>query len=146
MKPAAVNMSSSAVSRIGQLVRLLSSDRPGEVVAAATAINRTLATAGADIHHLADVVERGLRPLPPPKPRPRPPPPPPPPIDEVGEMNATCLLYADELSERERGFIRSLKRYQSDLGADFEPSGKQLDWLTDIFDRLRKAHDRASPR
>jgi hypothetical protein len=102
-----VTLSSSAASRIGQLVRLLGSDRPGEVVAAATAINRTLVGAGSDLHHLADVVERGLRPLPPP-------PAPPPPIDDVdnddvGEMIDACLFHSDLLSEKERGFIRSLK-------------------------------------
>jgi hypothetical protein len=46
--------------RVGQLVRLLSSDKPGEVNAAAAALNRTLATAGLDIHQLADIIEAGL--------------------------------------------------------------------------------------
>ena len=45
-------------ARLGKLIRLLSSDRPGEVVAAAGAINRALQAAGLDIHRLADVVER----------------------------------------------------------------------------------------
>jgi hypothetical protein len=44
--------------RLGQLVRLLASDRDGEVVAAARALARTLATAGLDLHELADVIER----------------------------------------------------------------------------------------
>jgi hypothetical protein len=47
--------------RIGQLIRMLSSDQPGEVGAAAQALNRTLASAGVDIHAIADVVESGLR-------------------------------------------------------------------------------------
>jgi hypothetical protein len=51
--------------RVGQLIRMLSSDQPGEVGAAAQALNRTLISAGLDIHKLADVVEAGLqRPLP----------------------------------------------------------------------------------
>jgi hypothetical protein len=51
--------------RIGQLIRMLSSDQPGEAGAAAQALNKTLASAGLDIHKLADVVEAGLQlPLP----------------------------------------------------------------------------------
>jgi hypothetical protein len=46
--------------RIGQLIRMLSSDQPGEVGAAAQALNRTLASAGLDIHTLANVVEKSL--------------------------------------------------------------------------------------
>jgi hypothetical protein len=46
--------------RIGQLIRMLSSDQPGEAGAAAVALNRTLASAGLDIHALARVVEAGL--------------------------------------------------------------------------------------
>ena len=48
-------------TRLGQLIRLLSSDQPGEAGAAAQALNRTLATAGLDIHDLAKVVEVGLQ-------------------------------------------------------------------------------------
>ena len=44
-------------ARLGKLIRLLSSDQPGEVAAAAGAINRALKTAGIDIHELAAVVE-----------------------------------------------------------------------------------------
>ena len=45
-------------ARLGKLIRLLASDKGGEVVAAAGAINRALQAAGLDIHRLADVVER----------------------------------------------------------------------------------------
>jgi hypothetical protein len=47
-------------SRVGKLVRMLSSDRPGEAGAAAAALNRTLNAGGLDIHHLADLVEAAL--------------------------------------------------------------------------------------
>ena len=47
--------------RIGQLIRLLSSDQSGEAGAAALALNRALASAGLDIHALANVVEAGLQ-------------------------------------------------------------------------------------
>lgn len=56
--------------RIGQLIRLLSSDQPGEAGAAAQALNRTLASAGLDIHTLAEVAEASL----PDEPAKRPPP------------------------------------------------------------------------
>jgi len=46
--------------RIGQLVRLLSSDQPGEAGAAAQALTRALSMAGVDIHQFAEVVEAGL--------------------------------------------------------------------------------------
>jgi hypothetical protein len=59
------NAANPTTRRIGQLIRLLSSDHLGEAGAAAQALNRTLASAGLDIHKLADVVETGLRiPLP----------------------------------------------------------------------------------
>ena len=47
--------------RIGQLIRMLSSDQPGEVAAAGQALNKTLTSAGLDIHKLADVVVAGLQ-------------------------------------------------------------------------------------
>ena len=47
-------------ARIGKLIRLLSSDQPGEVAAAAGAFNRALKSAGIDIHALAAVVENQI--------------------------------------------------------------------------------------
>ena len=47
--------------KLEKLVRLLSSDKEGEVVAAAHAIKRTLANAGSDIHELADRIRGGKR-------------------------------------------------------------------------------------
>jgi hypothetical protein len=55
------NAVNPATRRIGQLIRMLSSDQPGEAAAAAQALNRTLASAGLDIHALADAAERGLQ-------------------------------------------------------------------------------------
>jgi hypothetical protein len=46
--------------RLGKLIRLLSSDRDGEVVATAHAIRRTLQSAGLDVHALAAQVEKPL--------------------------------------------------------------------------------------
>jgi hypothetical protein len=72
------NAANPTSRRIGQLIRMLSSDQPGEVAAAAQAINKTLTSAGLDIHALAQVAEAGLRlPVPTERPksefRPRPP-------------------------------------------------------------------------
>ena len=47
----------SVANKLGKLLRLLASDRDGEVVAAAKAITRTLAGADLDIHALAEGVE-----------------------------------------------------------------------------------------
>ena len=43
--------------KLGTFIRMLASERDGEVVAAARAIVRTLKAAGADIHVLAERVE-----------------------------------------------------------------------------------------
>jgi hypothetical protein len=71
------NTANPTIRRIGQLLRLMSSDQEGEAGAAAQALNRTLTAAGLDIHQLAEVVEAGLQlPLPsrqPPDRRRRPP-------------------------------------------------------------------------
>jgi hypothetical protein len=45
--------------KLEKLVRLLSSDKEGEVVAAARAIQRTLSNAGSDIHELAERIKGG---------------------------------------------------------------------------------------
>ena len=45
-------------ARVATFIRLLSSDKEGEIVAAAHAIKRTLKAAGSDIHALAERVEK----------------------------------------------------------------------------------------
>jgi len=47
--------------KLKRCLRLLASDRDGEVVAAARALNRTLQRAGLDIHALADGIANGKR-------------------------------------------------------------------------------------
>jgi hypothetical protein len=107
-------------ARIGKLIRLLSSDRPGEVVAAAGAINRALQAAGLDIHRLAEVIERS-------------------PLDDPGQMpdadgwramRRFCAERAARLSAREQQFIADLKYWH-------RPTPKQCEWLTIIYRRLR---------
>jgi hypothetical protein len=46
--------------QISKLVRMLSSDRPGEAGAAAAALHRTLHASGLDLHWAADVIQSAL--------------------------------------------------------------------------------------
>ena len=52
-----MNALTPIANKLGKLIRLLSSDRDGEVVSAARAISRTLDSEKLDIHALANVVE-----------------------------------------------------------------------------------------
>jgi hypothetical protein len=108
---------------------LLSSDRPGEVVAAAGALNRALQAAGLDIHRLADVVERS--PL---VPRQTPPPGEAPHTDAQPwrYVRGWCARHAEFLSEREYEFIASLANWRG------RPTEKQLNWLLAIERRIRE--------
>ena len=115
-------------ARLAKLIRLLSSDRPGEVVAAAGAINRALQAAGLDIHRLAEVVERS--PLVPGQM---------PPTPDAGDngnwraMRRFCAGHDALLSAREKEFIADIKRWRGRL------TPKQRDWLTAIYRRLQHA-------
>lgn len=51
-------MADTLSARLAKFMRLLSSDKDGEVIAAAGAIRRVLLAADLDIHDLADVIER----------------------------------------------------------------------------------------
>jgi hypothetical protein len=48
--------------KLGKLIRLLGSDKPGEVTAAVGALRRALASSNLDMHDLAAAAERGLQP------------------------------------------------------------------------------------
>ena len=122
----AITLASSAAFRVGQLVRLLASDKSGEIISAATVLNRTLSRAGTDIHYLAAVVERGLQHAPA--------------NVEDESVSVTlrrCRKHFASLNEREQDFILSLERMVHRLGGAFEPSRKQWAWLLSIHDRLR---------
>jgi hypothetical protein len=125
----AITLASSAAIRIGQLVRLLGSDKDGEIVAAATAINRTLIAAGSDLHHLANVAERALQ---------RPPPAPPRPWS-AAEIIRFCAAHDGLLNDRESQFIWSMEGQVFRLGESFEPSEKQRGWLAAIYVKVRGA-------
>lgn len=114
-------------ARLGKLIRLLASDKSGEVVAAASAINRALASVGLDIHAFADAVERN--PLVPGQA------PPPPRNDGANDdwraMRRFCADHDALLSVREREFIVDIKRWRGQLTV------KQYTWLNSIHQRLQ---------
>jgi hypothetical protein len=126
MKATVITLPSSTASRVGQLVRLLGSDRAGEVVAAASAITRTLATAGADMHQLAHVAERGLRQTPTFSPEAN---------SNVDDIVAFCSFPGNRLSDGERRFIRHLDRRGVRRAHDL--TEMQMTWLLAIYYRLR---------
>ena len=103
--------------RLGQLIRLLSSDRDGEVVAAARALGRTLRSVGADFHVLAaaietPAIERRGRPGDW--------------ADTIGWLNAN----SHRLRVKERAFVRSMPTW------DGEPTERQRAWLEALVERL----------
>jgi hypothetical protein len=53
----AANALTPITDKVSKLIRLLSSDNDGEVLAAARALRRTLQTSGADLHTLAAAIE-----------------------------------------------------------------------------------------
>jgi hypothetical protein len=89
-------MRAAANDRIAKLIRMLfSSDKTGEVVAAASAIKRVLAAEGSDFHALADTLCRHQPPRreePPRQPRP------PPREDDWHGMACECLPRASRNS------------------------------------------------
>lgn len=95
---AAVNL-----TKLSKLIRMLGSDQPAEIVAAAGALKRALASAGLDLHDLASAAVRGFqRPA---EARAMPSSPPPDPFDwEKWEDDAAERRYwdrrFDELRER----------------------------------------------
>ena len=109
--------------KLGRFVRLLGSDRDGEVVAAARAIARVLKAAGLDLHDLANAIaapqliedQAEVRPN-----------------IKWHELRAFCLAHACFLSFRERQFLNDLGRWRGDITV------RQRDWLEAIYVRLRR--------
>jgi hypothetical protein len=123
-----VTFASSTAIRIGALMRLLGSDQPGEVVAAAGALVQALDHSGADIHVLADIVERGLQHRPEPL------------LANFGHgapLSHSALAHACwrrrlELTKREHDFVANMLRCR-------HPSARQAAWLIAIANRLTVA-------
>lgn len=108
---------SGAVSKLAKLLPLLGSDKPGEVVATAAAIERTLKGLGCDWHDLAALVERHWSKPPADEPKPAP----------WRDLAQRCLQEADHpLQAAEIEFLQSMAHWRG------EPSPKQWKWLTDI--------------
>jgi hypothetical protein len=108
--------------KLSKLVRMLTSDHDGEVVAAARSIDRTLRSAGLDIHVLAAAIERG------------------------GVASATpnalgwpsvaceCAARPERLrSKRERAFVADMVVWTRVRG---EPTERQAKWLRSIYLRV----------
>jgi hypothetical protein len=111
---------SALTPQVGKLIRLLGSDKDGEVVSAAHALGRTLKAHGHDWHDLAEICERHLaRPTIPARP--------------AWQMLAQeCLRQggAYRLKQGERQFLVSMSNWTT------EPSERQWTWLRAIADAL----------
>jgi hypothetical protein len=99
-------------TKVGKLVRMLSSDRPGEVVAAAAALKRTLEAGGLDIHDLASAVESGLKPAPPPQRRSLAPPSPN--LDDWQSVSWWLHWHRHQLRKEQREFVADMLLGQGD--------------------------------
>jgi hypothetical protein len=101
--------------RIAQLIRLLASDKDGEVVATARALARTLKSVGADFHELANLVERTSPALELPAPRP----------ESAGPADAAWLHrhHWSRLNEKERSFVLQMMNWRR------APTERQAAWL-----------------
>jgi hypothetical protein len=119
-----VSRISGIATKLEKLVLMLSSDQPGEVVAAATAIRRALQTAGADWHDLAREL---TKPVAPSRDRNRG-------GDRSGwrPLHAYCRRHGDALSNREQDFMTTLDHWRGNI------TEKQQAWLVAIHDRLRR--------
>jgi hypothetical protein len=112
---------------LAKLIRLLSSDRDGEVVASVHAMRRLLASIGLSLHDLADVIELPANKTHSNTTR----------FDDDDPdwrvMAKACAQCRYLLSERERSFVATMARWRG------SPSRKQRDWLEAIYDRIREA-------
>jgi hypothetical protein len=105
------------LSRIGKCLRLLSSDKDHEVIAAARALARVLADTGADFHHLAHIIEQHFQ-IPEESAPPR---------LEPWQRQAQWLLDHGELwGSREKSFLENLARSPT------PPTRGQRQWMDDI--------------
>jgi hypothetical protein len=123
----------SARDRLGKLVRMLSSDKPGEVVAATEAIKRTLATEGFDIHSLADAL---CQPASEAKPREAETADDPARTTDWHAVACACAEREVLLSAREREFVLDMVWWTERTW----PTEKQQSWLLSIFVRVRRRY------
>lgn len=114
--------------RLGQFIRMLGSDRDGEVIAAARALGRALASVGADFHSLADAIERSAE------------------TSRQHEVSAPAdhratarwlLTSGASLSAMERSFVANMANRFGPL------SERQEAWLQALYERAASERRRA---
>jgi hypothetical protein len=93
--------------KLANFLRLLASDKEGEVVAAARALNRTLKSAKLDIHALAD---------------------------SISQANGKEYTEEQLLKGRELGIAEGRRFRRTVHGG--EPTEKQASWLRKIYARV----------
>ena len=111
---------------IAKLLRLLASDKDGEIVASVHALRRVLGSANLDLHDLASVVEFSAH-----REAPQ--------IasataddDDAREMIRRCCECSDLLSTKELAFVCSMARWRG------QPTERQLAWLFVLYERCMK--------
>jgi len=115
-------------TRVGQLLRLaLDSDQVGEIAGAIGAIKRTLATVGIDHHDFAELIECGLD-----RPARSARQPDLDPLDDWRSSALYCMHHADQLSDKEWGFIETIIHYKR------QPTERQREWLEAIYARIAR--------
>jgi hypothetical protein len=120
-----------------KLLRLLGSDKPGEIIASVHALRRVLGSVNLDLHDLATMVEGAAR-----REIPR--------VEMTADnpfsrmhkastrrdvaraMLRRCGECSDLLSAKEIAFIRTLTTWRG------EPSARQLAWLSSLYERCMK--------
>jgi hypothetical protein len=113
------------------LLVALSSDQPGEAMAALGKVRGVLSAAGHDIHWLVDTIT-GHAPAR---------------ATAVSPFHKTdrqtwleqllfCVENLDRIRAREVVFIHSLFEQHDRYGDEWEPTPKQAKWLDDIYQRL----------
>jgi hypothetical protein len=113
---------------VAKLLRLLASDKPGEVAASAQALRRVLGSANLDLHDLANVVEFAAR-----REAPQ--------VasatsddDDAREMIKCCRECSDLLSAKELAFVRSMAKWHG------QPTERQMAWLSSLYERCKGEH------
>jgi hypothetical protein len=121
-----MNTFADIAPRIAKLLRLLASDKPGELVASVQALRRVLGSANLDLHDLANVVEFAAR-----REAPQ--------ValttaddDDAREMIRCCRECSDLLTNKELAFVRSMAKWRG------EPTKRQMAWLSSLYERCMK--------
>ena len=111
---------------IAKLLRLLASDKPGELVASVHAMRRVLGSAELDLHDLANVVEFSAG-----REAPQ--------VastiadnDDAREMIRCCRECSDLLSAKELAFVRSMAKWRG------QPTSRQQAWLSSLYIRCKE--------